>query len=148
MNVRGYRLSVLAALLAAGLALPGCARPREETAGPAPGRIDQIMVGGQQHQGVRLTEQAAHRLGIQTKPVSAAPGGKLIIPVAAVSYNNDGTAFTYTSPEPLAYVQAPVTLESINGDEAIISAGPVPGTPVVTVGSAELLGIEVSQFEE
>jgi multidrug efflux pump subunit AcrA (membrane-fusion protein) len=135
-------------LLLAGLALSACSGTHQEAASDPPARIDQILVAGQRHEGVRLTEQAARRLDVQTRPVTPGPAGKLVIPVAAVSYNNDGSAFAYTSPEPLAYVQAPITVDSIAGDEAILSAGPAAGTPVVTVGSAELLGVEVSEFEE
>jgi hypothetical protein len=65
-----------------------------------------------------------------------------------VEYNNDGSTFAYTSPEPLAYVQQPITVDSINGTQAVLAAGPAAGTQVVTVGAAELLGVEVSQFEE
>jgi multidrug efflux pump subunit AcrA (membrane-fusion protein) len=80
--------------------------------------------------------------------VQAGEGAKLLIPAAAVSYNNDGSAFTYINPEPLAYVQHPITVEAISGDQAVLTAGPAVGTQVVTVGSAELLGVEVSEFEE
>jgi hypothetical protein len=45
-------------------------------------------------------------------------------------------------------VQKAITVDSINADQAVLSAGPAVGTPVVTVGAAELLGVEVSQFEE
>ena len=56
--------------------------------------------------------------------------------------------FTYTNPEPFAYVQQPITVDTIDASQAVLSAGPAAGTQVVTVGAAELLGVEVSQFEE
>jgi hypothetical protein len=71
-----------------------------------------------------------------------------VIPAAAVEYNNDGSTFTYTNPEPFAYVQQPITVDTINASQAVLSAGPAAGTQVVTVGAAELLGVEVSEFEE
>jgi hypothetical protein len=36
----------------------------------------------------------------------------------------------------------------IDGDRAILSDGPAPGTEVVTVGAAELLGTEYEVGEE
>ena len=36
----------------------------------------------------------------------------------------------------------PVTVEDVNGDIAHLSSGPATGTPVVTVGVAELFGTE------
>ena len=109
---------------------------------------NQIVVAGAKHQGVRLTEQAAKRLDVHTAAVTAGAGGKLVVPAAAVEYNNDGSTFVYTNPEPYAYVQQAVTVDSINADTAVLSAGPAAGAQVVTVGAAELLGVEVSQFEE
>jgi hypothetical protein len=145
--MRAGRRWIVPVVLVGGLALAACSRS-PEAAPEAPATVAQVLVAGAGHRGVRLTQQAAKRLDVQTAPVQAAPGGKLVIPVAAVQYNNDGTAFTYTSPEPLAYVQQPITIDAVTGDQAVLSAGPSVGTPVVTVGSAELLGVEVSEFEE
>jgi len=145
--MRAGRRWIVPVVLVGGLALSACSKS-PEAAPEAPAKVDQILFAGARHQGVRLTERAAERLGIQTAPVQAAPGGRLVIPVAAVEYNNDGTAFTYTSPGSLAYVQQPITIDAVTGDQAVLSAGPSVGTPVVTVGSAELLGVEVSEFEE
>ena len=141
------RRRIVLVVLVGGLALSACSKS-QEAARESPARVDQILVAGAPHRGVRLTQQAAKRLDVQTAPVQAAPGGKLVIPAAAVEYNNDGAAFTYTSPEPLAYVQQPITIDSVTADQAVLSMGPTAGTPVVTVGSAELLGVEVSEFEE
>ena len=145
--MRAGRRWIVPVVLVGGLALSACSKSPEAAPEP-PARVDQILFAGARHQGVRLTAKAAERLGVQTAPVHAAPGGKLVIPAAAVEYNNDGTAFTYTSPESLAYVQQPITIDAVTGDQAVLSAGPSVGTPVVTVGSAELLGVEVSEFEE
>jgi hypothetical protein len=54
----------------------------------------------------------------------------------------NGETWTYTSPEPLTFVRAPITVEAIDADLAYLSAGPAPGTEVVTVGAAELFGVE------
>src|SRR5437868_8700943 len=131
--MRASRWWIVPAVLAGGLALSACSRAQEAAPEPPPARVAQILVAGTRHQGVRLTERAAERLGVETAPVRAAPGGKLLIPAAAVEYNNDGTAFTYTSPEPLAYVQQPITIDSVAADQAVLSAGPTVGTPEAMV---------------
>jgi multidrug efflux pump subunit AcrA (membrane-fusion protein) len=142
---RGWIVPVL---LVGGLALGACGKAKEAAPADPPAKVDQIVVAGSKHQGVRLTQLAAKRLDVQTAPVAAGAGGKLVIPAAAVEYNNDGSTFVYTNPESLAYVQQAITVDSINADQAVLSGGPSAGTQVVTVGAAELLGVEVSQFEE
>ncbi len=104
---------------------------------------------------VILTEQAADRLGIETTAISdsevQSAGGETtlrkVVPYSAILYDVDGGAFVYTSPEPLTFVRAPITVDYIKGDVAVLSDGPSSGTAVVTVGSAELFGAEF-EFEE
>jgi hypothetical protein len=43
----------------------------------------------------------------------------------------------------LTYTRHPVTVEAIDGDQAILADGLTPGTEVVTVGVAELYGAEL-----
>jgi multidrug efflux pump subunit AcrA (membrane-fusion protein) len=146
--MKGSRRWIVPVVLVGGLALGACGKAEEAAPADPPAKVEQIVVAGSKHQGVRLTEQAAKRLDVQTAEVTAAAGGKLVIPAAAVEYNNDGSTFAYTNPEPFAYVQQAITVDSINADQAVLSAGPAAGTQVVTVGAAELLGVEVSEFEE
>ena len=146
--MQGSRRWIVPVLLVGGLALGACGKAKEAAPADPPAKVDQIVVAGAKHQGVRLTEQAAKRLDVHTAAVTAGAGGKLVVPAAAVEYNNDGSTFVYTNPEPYAYVQQAVTVDSINADTAVLSAGPAAGAQVVTVGAAELLGVEVSQFEE
>ena len=146
--MRGSRRWIVPVLVVGGLALGACGKTREAAPADPPAKVEQIVVAGSPHQGVRLTEQAARRLDVQTAPVGTAAGGKLVIPAAAVEYNNNGSTFTYTNPEPFAYVQQPITVDTIDANQAVLSAGPAAGTQVVTVGAAELLGVEVSEFEE
>lgn len=97
-----------------------------------------------------LTEQAAERLDIQTVGVrKSVVNGTLrkVIPYAAILYDAEGQAWTYTNPEPLTFVRARVTVESVTGDLAVLSTGPNVGETVVTVGAAELYGSE-EEFEE
>jgi hypothetical protein len=92
-----------------------------------------------------LSERAAERIELATTPVAddASSGTpRKIIPYAAVIYSPDGGTWAYTSPEPRVFVREAIEVERIEGDKAILTAGPVAGTEVVTTGGAELLGAE------
>ncbi len=92
-----------------------------------------------------LSARAAERLGITTAEVAAERVGgvvRSVIPYAALLYDPDGSTSTYTNPEGLLFVRAPVTVDQIVGDLAILTEGPPAGTLVVTVGGAELYGAE------
>jgi len=65
-----------------------------------------------------------------------------IVPYEAVLYDLNGQAWVFTNPEPLVYVRAPVTIDYIEGDLAVLSEGPPAGTEVVTAGASELYGAE------
>jgi hypothetical protein len=108
-----------------------------------PGRVEHIA--GSNISRVVLTAEAAKRLDIATQPVRDEPAAgslRKVISYAAVLYEASGATYTFTNPEPLVFVRAPITVDSIQGDRAILSAGPAAGTPVVTVGATELYGTE------
>jgi hypothetical protein len=94
---------------------------------------------------VILTAEAANRLGIQTTTVRDVKiGGELrkVVPYAAIFYDLHGTTWVYTNPAPLTFVRARISVDTIDGDQAILSDGPPAGTAVVTVGEPELYGTE------
>lgn len=94
---------------------------------------------------VTLTQQASDRLDIQTAEVVEAQvngGTRLVAPYSAVIYETDGSTWVYTSPEPLVFVREAVTVEKIQGEEAVLTEGPEAGTKVVSVGGAMLYGTE------
>jgi multidrug efflux pump subunit AcrA (membrane-fusion protein) len=97
---------------------------------------------------VTLTEKAAERVGITTALVADAgavregSSGTLTVPYSAVLYDAKGNVFVYTNPEGLTYVRAPIAVDYIEGDLAVLLDGPPSGTAVVTVGAAELYGAE------
>ena len=97
---------------------------------------------------VTLIEKAAERVGIETVAVTAAEAvregssGTLSVPYSAILYDATGASFVYTVTGPLSYVRAPITVDYVEGDQAILSEGPSAGTEVVTVGVAELYGAE------
>ena len=135
-----------AALVAASLVLPACTTAG--ALGEASSEAAQVEpIEGTDLRRVALTAEADARLGIQTEPVRAA-AGRAIIPASAVLYDADGTTWTYTSPKPLTYVRARITIERVEGDLAYLSAGPAAGTPVVVVGAAELFGAEQGVGDE
>jgi hypothetical protein len=91
--------------------------------------------------GVHHNLTAGQRVGVRL----AAPGSgarKKVIPYSAVLYDASGDAWVYTSPEPLQFVRARVTIDRIDGDLVVLQEGPAAGTKVVTVGAAELFGAE------
>jgi hypothetical protein len=65
-----------------------------------------------------------------------------VIPYAAVLYDLNGDEWVYTSPQPLVYVRAPIVVDYIDGDLAVLSEGPPADTEVVTAGASELFGAE------
>jgi len=132
-------LSVAGLVIGAAAILAGCA-----TAAPAEAPPALIKpVAGSQIPQLQLTARAVQRLGIQTQPVQ--PGTAAAqedIPYSAVVYDTDGSTWTYVNTAATTYERKPITVTRIDGEVALLSAGPPAGTPVVTVGAAELLGTE------
>jgi ABC-type oligopeptide transport system substrate-binding subunit len=91
-----------------------------------------------------LSAKAAERLGIATASVidRQGGGGRTVVPYSAVVYDPSGETWAYTNTDGLTFVRQPITVERIEADLAVLSAGPPIGTLVVTVGVAELWGIE------
>jgi hypothetical protein len=110
--------------------------------GPAPVQVEELE--GSDLSLVTLTPRAAERAGLRTARVRSEPGAvrRRIVPYSAVLYDEAGAAWVYTKREGLTFVRAPVTITSIEGDTAALSAGPAPGTIVAAVGAAELYGAE------
>ncbi|MFN8489610.1 MAG: hypothetical protein U0350_18645 [Caldilineaceae bacterium] len=137
-------------LLLVSLQLAGCGKATEgvvaEEAGPA--KVEHLTNGPDATK-IVLTEDAAKRIDLQTVKVAAASGGAkgVAIPYAAVLYDTEGKTWTYTNADPLTFVRSPIAIDHMDGDMAVLKAGPAVGTPVVTVGAAELFGSE-SEFEE
>jgi hypothetical protein len=92
-----------------------------------------------------LTERAAERVGLETAPVAEQQvSGKIqrTIPYSAVIYDANGGTWAYTTSEHLIFVRDEINVERIDGDTAYLNDGPAAGTEVVTVGAAELVGLE------
>lgn len=126
-----------------GLALAACGQKTAEAVDEQPAMVEEVGAGELKR--ITLTAHAAERLDIQTAAVeSAAADGedRLSIPYGAVVWDADGGTWAYTAPEPLVFLRAEITLDRIDGDQALLLDGPDPGTEVVVVGAAELWGTE------
>src|SRR3954447_18503093 len=110
---RGWLAAAL--LLFVALSLSACANVSNEEEPPRePAKVEKIA--GTDVNRIELTKQAVQRLGITTTQVhdlTPPVAGHTGIDDAALIYDPDGAAFVYTSPEPLVYVRAPVTVEAI-----------------------------------
>ncbi len=164
MHSNRWKPAALLLVAALGLGVSACSRGQaaEEEGGYRDAKVEAIK--GTDLARVTLSQQAAERLGIQTARVKAlrvaTPGpaagagaaGKAtvrkVIPYAAVLYDESGNTWTFTSPAALTFVRQPIKVDFIEGDRAVLSAGPAVGTTVVTVGAAELLGTELGVGEE
>lgn len=141
------RWMVAVLIIAAALTLTACGTQSTQTAegssSDPPARVERIA--GTDFSRVILTAQAANRLGIQTAPVQDAQvQGKprKVVPYAAVFYDLNGKTWVYTNPGPLTFVRASISVDSIDGDLAVLSEAPPSGTQVVIVGAPELYGTE------
>ena len=134
---------ILIAMLAA-LSLSACA-----PAAPVENEIKPVTlepITGTDLNRLTLTADAAKRLDVQTAEVHEVDG-QMVVPYASVLYEANGNTWVYVNIAPLVFVRQAIVIDSINGDEAILSKGPDSGSAVVTVGAAELYGSE-SEFEE
>lgn len=136
-----------AALLAlAGLGLSGCADAATATATkPAPYTIEKQE--GTSLTRVRIEQRVFDRIRMKTSTVREVErfGGdtaRKIVDYSAIVYEPKGDTAVYTNPSPLVFVRQPVKVDYIEGDVAVLTEGPPAGTAVVTVGTAELLGME------
>src|SRR5215470_15034927 len=136
----------LASVAAAALFLTGCAAA---SAGQDPPPAVVKSIPGSPVKQLQLTEQATHRLGITTAAVRAGQatidgrrGTYKLIPYSAVVYDNDGSTWTFVNTAPRTFVRQRITVGAIQGNTAVLTAGPAAGAVVVTVGAPELLGTE------
>lgn len=146
--MKRHSLVIGTVLLAAALALVGCARQGAEELNE-PATVTRIK--GTAYNQVKLNDVAYRNLGIQTRAVraetasSTAGAGsvrRLIIPMSALIFDSNGNPYAYTNPAPKTYVRAPLVIDVYRGSDVVLRSGPPVGTQVVTVGDPELFGIE------
>jgi hypothetical protein len=145
--VDSKRWIIVALLLIVLAALAACTRGESEESaagGEEPAKIEPVE--GTDLSRITLTTKAAERIDVQTTVVRSGEGAETamtVMPYSALVYDTEGRAWAYTSSDPLTFVRAPLTVERIEGDEVFLREGPPAGTPVVTVGAAELYGTEL-----
>jgi hypothetical protein len=167
---RPYRLApavpvaVLVVALSIGAGGCGKAPSVEGSLGgqdPQPAKV--VKVPGSTVPEVVLTSAAAAQIGVEETPVRAAapvappspgaapspsPVAMEVVPVTATIYDPEGHAWAYTIAGVRTYRRVPIVVDHVIGDTAYLSSGPPVGTPVVTQGAPELLGVEYGVGEE
>lgn len=113
-------------------------------AGPSPHQPPSKMeaIPGTSVKRITLTEKAAGRLDIQTSKITKDQAGNKVAPYLAVVYDVSGQPWVYLNPGPLTYVRTKVSVDKFAGDYAYLTDGPDDGIAVVTIGVAELFGLE------
>lgn len=124
------------------LAFSGCsttAAPRETE--PA-ARVEPVTAFNR----VVISATAAQRIGLETETVRPL-GVALVIPYSSIVYDSSGKAWSYIQAAPNVFQREAVSIDAINGTDAVLSHGPPVGTAVVSVGAAELYGLEFGGAE-
>jgi hypothetical protein len=133
-------------LILGALPLSACAQTSTATTKKAePFELEKVE--GTSLTRLTLAKLSADRIGIRTSPVREVSrfGGdttRKVVDYAAVVYEPKGDTAVYTSPAPNVFVRQAIKIDYIEGEVAVLSDGPPVGTQVVTVGAAELLGME------
>lgn len=136
---------MVAALVTAGLQLTACQKQHAAHHAEHPAEIKKIE--GTDLSQVILTEKAVQRLDVKTDQVretmvkrSTSP--RQVVPYSSLIYDQKGQTWVYTSPQPRTFVRHKVDVDYIEGDIAVLNAGPQTGTLVASVAVAELYGAE------
>lgn len=138
---------VLLLALAAAAPLSACAKAEESAAAKVTPYKLELINEAEGLNRLTLEPEPVERIGIKTEKVGVLVrfGGesqRTTVPYSALIYDAKGAGFVYTNPKPLVYVRHPVTVDYVEDDLAVLVAGPPRGTSVVTVGGAQLQGIE------
>ena len=137
------RWIVLVLMLIVGLQIASCTNTPTGASYEPPSKTEKIE--GSDFNLLTLTEKAVERLALEMAPIREQRVDgvqRMVIPYAAVVYGNNGETWAYVSPEPLKFQRVEITIDSIDGDMAILSDGPEVGTEVVTVGVPLLYGAD------
>ena len=151
MQRRNFAVS--AVLAVAALSMTGCEQPIRGAAADGPtGQVVATKVeriANSELNRLTLSAKAAERLEMKTAPVverqltrGSSSGMRKVVPYSAVLYDSSSNTWVYTNPQSLVYVRQSIKVDYFDGDQAILLDGPNVGTPVVTVGAAELFGTE------
>lgn len=139
---RGARLLANGLALALAAMTAGACAEVESSAveGYEPSHLEEVA--NSDFKKIIFTAEGARRTGLETAAIERA-GRRIVVPYAALIYDPKGNTYVYTSPARNTFMRAEVTVDTIKGDRALLSAGPAVGTQVVTVGTAEVYGTEL-----
>ncbi len=135
-------LWLVVVLIIASLQFSACQQKSERPAKIERARLED---SDEARQRVRLTAKRAEQLGIKTAPIREEQiSGKLrkVVPAAAVVYDEQGNAWTFTNPDSLVFVRERVRIDSLGAGMAVLSEGPPVGAAVVTSGATSLFSDE------
>jgi hypothetical protein len=140
---RSNRL-IVSMLVTAGLFL-GCQKPHGGHDTEHPVEVKQI--DGSELSHVILTEKSIQRLDVKTDQVretnvARSASSRKVVPYSALIYDSHGQPWVYTSSQPRTFVRHKVEIDYIEGNLAVLNAGPPTGTIIATVAVAELYGAE------
>ena len=142
-HMRRERSSLLVGLALVGLMIGGCGGAPADAANEPAVTVEGIE--GTDLKRIVLSESAARRLGVETATVGEEHvdgASSLVVPYSALIYDAQGRAWVYINPEGRAYERHAIVVDRIVGDRALVLEGPARGVFVVTVGVAELWGVE------
>ena len=141
----GRWIRALLIVLALPLLVAACGGSAAEEPATAPAVTEKVK--GSDVIRVKLTAEAAERLGVETVAVRR-DGDRTVIPYKAVLYDPDGATWTYTSPSPSVYQRENIVVARVDGGSAVLTRGPPVGIQVVTAGATEIWGVEYGGIEE
>jgi hypothetical protein len=146
--MRKMRLAglLVGAAVAVTAGLAGCASSASSAAQSPTSKL--VTLPGTATPSVVLTPLGAQRIGLETAPVSAGPGGAATFPYAALLYEPNGQMAVYVSAGTLTYTRHFVKVDAVNGGQVTVASGVTLGERVVTDGAEELLGIQNGVGEE
>jgi hypothetical protein len=136
-----HRSWITVGLLVGAIALAGCAKTEESSESSGDAAATLVEVENSEPK-VILTDRAEGRIGLQLAEIEGAAGEPARVAYGAVVYDEDGKTWVYRKTKDLTYRRVPITVADIDGEVVTLSDGPPPGTKVVTVGTAELSGVE------
>ena len=147
-DMRKMRLAglLVGAAVAATAGLAGCASLASSAAQSPTSKL--VTLPGTATPSVVLTPLGAQRIGLETAPVSAGPGGAATFPYAALLYEPNGQTAVYVPVGTLTYARHFVQVDAINGGQVTVTSGVTAGERVVTNGAEELLGVQNGVGEE
>jgi hypothetical protein len=150
MNRALHRCLAVAVVAVAALSLGACGGGgdgAEEDSGSNAATVQPIE--GSELSRVTLTDEAAHRIDLQTEAVALeGEGPGTHVPYGAVLYDPQGRTWAFVNVDGLTFVREPINVAKIDHGVVSLTAGPAAGTKVVTVGAPELYGAEIGVGDE